>query len=180
MLETPKCSDWDEWLQDRIDGDLEPTQSTALDEHIASCSACRARLDALRAVDAALSGHLSGEVPGASFDQIVLKHIVAAADADRDAARARVEQEWRDQMAVLSRQWHKAWRSMILNALAGSALLVAMVTTLRALPFLSRLTARVWPLMQHVAVLPLMTLPVAAGLTFVALWLARSLAVSER
>ena len=180
MPDAPEYCDWEERLQDWIDGDLDPAQSAAFDEHIAGCLSCHARMNALQALDAALSRSFSQETPEESFDRRVLERIAAAATADRAAARARVEREWRDQMAALSRQWRNAWRSMILNGLAGAALLVALSTTFSILPSVSRLIDRIWLLTQDASLRPAIPLLVAAGSTVVALWLVRSLALTER
>src|SRR5688500_16807877 len=120
---TEHCA-WEGRLQDRIDGDLDPTQSLALDKHLAGCLSCCARMHALYALDAALSETLSSEALGESFDRKVLEHIAETARADRAAARARLQREWQAQMADLSHQWRVEWGSLALNVLAGATVLV--------------------------------------------------------
>jgi len=180
MSDTPEHCDWEERLQDRIDGELDAAQCAALDEHIASCTSCHARMGALQAIDAALSKGLSQQRPEESFNRRVLERVDAMARADRAAARARLEREWQAQAATLSRQWRNTWKSLALNGLAGVALLVALVTTFDVLPFVSHLIDRAWPLMQNATNSPAVMFPVAAGLTIAALWLVRVLALDGR
>jgi anti-sigma factor RsiW len=167
-------------MQDWIDGDLDPAQSAALDEHIASCLSCDARLRPLLAVDAALSSGFSQATLDESFDRKVLERIASAANADRVAARARIETDRQDQMAALSHRWRNAWKSMVLNALAGVALLIALSKSLGFLPFVPRLIDQIPLLTQYTSIHPATLLPAAAGLTVMALWLVRSLASTER
>lgn len=180
MSDAPEHCDWEEGLQDWIDGDLNPAQRAVLDEHIASCTSCHARMDALQAIDAALSKSFSQQTPEESFDRRVLERIAGAARADRAAARARLEREWRAQMAVLSHQWRTACRSLALNVSAGAALLIALAKTFDALPFVYRLIDQAWLLSQYASARPAIILSAAAGLTVAALWLVRSLASTGR
>jgi len=177
--DTPGICDGDERLQDWIDGDLDPAQSLAMEVHIADCSACRTRMKALQALDAALSGQYSraasGAMPGEAFDRVLLERIAAAERADRAAARAQVEQQWRDQMTALSRRWRHALRATILNVVAVAALLFMLITSLHAMPGLSPVADWWTPLTQLVTVRPALTIPVAGGLAIVALWLVRTL-----
>jgi anti-sigma factor RsiW len=122
--------EWDERLQDWLDRDLDPGEVAALEAHIAGCRPCQARLSAFRTVDEALSKSLPGETLSDSFDRVVLERIDVASKAARAAARARIQQEYQDEIGAFSRQWRTALRSMILNVLVATALLVAFLTQL--------------------------------------------------
>lgn len=180
MAEIPGNGDWDERLQDWLDGDLGPGEAAAVATHIASCTACQTRASALQAIDTALAEAFSQPRLTASFDRHVLERVATTRQADQAAARARAEREWQEQKATLAHQWHSAWRSTLLNTLAGVALLICVLTTFGALPVFSHLTDRVAPLTQYVSARPVMTLPVAAVMTVVAIWVVRVLARGER
>jgi anti-sigma factor RsiW len=176
----PEHCDWEKRLQDWIDGDLDPAQFAAVDEHIASCISCRAQMNPLQAVDVALSRSLSQATLDESFDCKVLERIASAAKTDSVAARARIELEWQDQVAALSDQWRNVWKAIILNAVAGVAVLIALTTAFVVLPPVSHLIDRMLLLSQSGSISPTITLSTAAGLTVVALLLVRSLASTER
>jgi anti-sigma factor RsiW len=180
VSKAPEHCDWEERLQNWIDGDLHPAQFAAVAEHIASCTSCHARMNRLRAVDAALSGSFSQATLDESFDRKVFERIASAAKTDRVAARARIEREWQDQIAALSDQWRDVWKVIILNAVAGVAVLIALTTAFSVLPSVSHLIDRMLLLTQYGSVRPAITLSTAAGLTVVALLLVRSLASTER
>ena len=58
------CNLWNERLIEHLYGESEPGASAALEEHLASCDACRSRLDALRGVRTLMRDH-EPEVPRA-------------------------------------------------------------------------------------------------------------------
>jgi anti-sigma factor RsiW len=180
VSEAPEHCDWEERLQDWIDGDLDSAQLAAVDEHIASCISCRARMNPLQAVDAALSRSLSQSTLDESFDRKVLERIASAAKTDRVAARARIEREWQDQIAALSDQWRNVWKAIILNAVATVAVVIALTTAFIVLPPVSHLLDQMLLLTHYGSVRPAIALSTAAGLTVVALLLVRSLASTER
>jgi anti-sigma factor RsiW len=62
---------WSEWIDDLVSGELSEDRRAQLESHLASCEACAAELDALRALRAATRG-LAGEVaPPASLEGVV-------------------------------------------------------------------------------------------------------------
>jgi anti-sigma factor RsiW len=167
--------DWDERLQDWIDGDLDPAASAELEAHITGCDSCQARLRAFRAVDAALSGSLTRQTLPASFDCAVLERVHGAAKAGRAAARARLEQAWQAEIGAFSRQWRTALRSMILNALLATALLAAFLTRLPGWAPTVRLTDQIGQFTLYASSRPALTVVLlAAAMSVVALGLTRA------
>jgi hypothetical protein len=138
------------------------------------------QMNPLQAVEAALSRSFSQATLDESFDCKVLERIASAANADRVAARARIERDRQDQMTALSHRWRNASKSMVLNALASVALLIALSKALGLLPFVPRLIDQLPLLTHYTSMHPAMLLPAAAGLTVVALCLVRFLASTER
>jgi anti-sigma factor RsiW len=166
--------EWDERLQDWIDGDLDPAASAVLEAHLAGCDACQARLRAFRAVDARLSASLARQTLSSSFDRTVLAHIDGAPKAGRAAARARLEQAWQAEIGAFSRQWRTAFRSMILNALLVAALLVAFLTRLPGRAATTGLSDEIGQLTLYASSRPALTVVlITAGMSIVALGLTR-------
>ena len=175
MPDSASHFDWDERLQDWIDGDLDLAASAALEAHITGCDSCQARLRAFRAVDATLCGSLARQTLPASFDRAVLERVDGAAKAGRAAARARLEQAWQAEIGAFSRQWQTAFRSMILNALLATALLVAFLTQLPGWESTVRLTDQIGHFTLYASGRPALTFAlIAAGMSIVALGLTRA------
>jgi anti-sigma factor RsiW len=53
-MTTPHDIQWNDRLQDWLDGDLDASDTAALLAHMADCAACRARADELQALDRSL------------------------------------------------------------------------------------------------------------------------------
>lgn len=175
MADSADHFEWDERLQDWIDGDLDPAASAVLETHLAGCAACQARLQAFRAVDVTLSGSLARQTLPASFDRTVLAHIDGAAKAGRVAARARLEQAWEAEIGAFSRQWRTAFRSMILNALLVTALLVAFLTRLPGWAATTGLSDEIGRFTLYASSRPALTVVLmTAGMSIVALGLTRA------
>jgi anti-sigma factor RsiW len=167
--------EWDERLQDWIDGDLDPAASAVLEAHLAGCDACQARIQAFRAVDATLCASLARQTLPASFDRTVLAHVDGAANAVRAAARARLEQAWEAEIGAFSRQWRTAFRSMILNALLVTALLVTFLTRLPGWAATTGLSDELGRFTLYASSRPALTVVlITAGMSIVALGLTRA------
>jgi anti-sigma factor RsiW len=169
--------DWDERLQDWIDGDRDPSASAALEAHIAGCARCLARRSAFRAVDSALSRGVPRQALSADFDRVLLERIDRIPVSDRAAARARLEQAWQAELGAFSRQWRAALRSMILNALLAAGLLAAFLTRLPGAVSTARLNDlndQIGQFTLYVSSRPALTvLVVGVGMSIVALGLTR-------
>lgn len=179
MVDEPHECEWEERLQDWIDGDLDPTEVAAVAQHSASCAICRERLTMLRALDAQLSRSVTREALDASFDCRVLDRVTVITQADRAAARARLETERREQMAALARGWRKLWRSIILNAVGWISLFIALTASVRFLPDQVALYDRVASFMHQPVASMVVAVAVAAMSTLVALLILRALSVAE-
>jgi hypothetical protein len=127
-----------------------------------------------------LSTRLSQEALEGSFDVRLHDRISAAEFADKQLGRARVEYEWRDQLAAISRQQRKALGATILNIVAGAAVLIALVLTLSTVPVIPRIAHVIGDLPQYSFGEPFIVLSLAASLTVVAIWIARLLDSSAR
>lgn len=69
-----KCHEFDNWMQDWIDGGLNVDQADALQAHAEACPACRARVEEFRALRAALA-----DLPAPSLSAERAERLLAAA-----------------------------------------------------------------------------------------------------
>jgi hypothetical protein len=180
VSEALEACDWEEKLQDWIDGDLESHQVTLLIDHVASCQSCSALIGALRTLDASLVVQIVQPTPGVKFDRRLLARIAAAEIVVRPIGRARVEKELKDQLTALSHQQRRRWGAAILNALAGAAVVMALARTLSLISFFPRIAHVIgaWP--QYPIATPTVALSLAAGFAALAVVIARLLAGLER
>ena len=174
MADSTHHLDWDERLQDWIDGDLAPSDSASLEAHVAGCALCQTRANALRALDTTLLDTLSREALSADFDRSLLGHIDLVPRPDRAAARARIEQAWQAEAGAFSRQWRTSLRSMILNALLAAGLLTAFLTRLPGWVSGARLSDQIGQITLLAFGRPALTLvAMAGGMSIIAFALTR-------
>lgn len=174
MSDNLEHSDWEDQLQDWVDGDLDIAQSAALEEHLSGCSACRARMKALQAVDGLLCRSLPPEALDASFDCRVLERVAKIEMANWAATRERLERERQAQIAALAWQWRRAWRALALNIVAAGAVLIALAAGFGGiLDFVSSLQDQTTLLLRNAILHPTIALLVASGLSVVSLWVVR-------
>lgn len=122
--------DWNDRLQDWLDGDLGPEDAQAVEAHLASCSSCCIQLGALQQLDSALrkaAPHISLDD---SFDARIFARIDSIDEANRAAARRRVEQELRENMQALARGWRRTLAFVIPGVIGGVALAFALTSYL--------------------------------------------------
>ena len=125
---TEHSQEWDDRLQDWLDGELDAAQTTAFDLHLQSCQQCRGSVAALERLDAALIEASPRLALSAAFDARLLARIEAIDDGQRAEARRRLEQEWQQQMQALSRNWRRTLLFLIAGMIAGVALIFALMT----------------------------------------------------
>lgn len=123
--------DWNDRLQDWLDGDLDPAGVTAFEAHLSGCATCQTRAGDFRALDDALTAAAARLAPGLTlddrFDARIWKHIDSVDEAQRAEARRRLEQELQASLHALSRNWRRALAFMIPGVLAGIALAFALL-----------------------------------------------------
>jgi anti-sigma factor RsiW len=118
--------DWNDRLQDWVDGDVEPAEAAAIEAHVAGCDLCRAQLHELQRIDAALRKAVPHLALDESFDTRLFARIGEIDEARRAAARRRVEQELKEQMQALRSGWTRTLAAVIPGAVAGVALAFAL------------------------------------------------------
>ena len=114
--------EWNDRLQDWLDGDLSAADEAALQAHMADCALCRARADELRELDFNLSSAAPRLALDDAFDARLFARIDAIDDSKRAEARQRMEQELQQNLQALARGWRRSLLVIIPGALAGVAM----------------------------------------------------------
>lgn len=119
--------EWNDRLQDLIDGDAVGSARAATEAHIASCKRCRSQFTQLKKLDALLQSSVERPGPGASFDNQVFARIAAFDAQGRETARRRVDRELKDNLERLAHDSRRRLVGVVGGATAGAALVVALM-----------------------------------------------------
>ena len=118
--------EWNDRLQDWLDGDLDAVDAAALQAHMADCAMCRTRADELQALDRSLRSAAPRLVLDDTFDARIFAQIAAIDDSKRAEARKRIEQELQQNLQTLKRGWRRALLFIVPGVIAGVALAFAL------------------------------------------------------
>jgi anti-sigma factor RsiW len=125
-MTTPHDIEWNDRLQDWLDGDLDAADTAALQAHMDGCAACRARADELQALDRSLRSAAPRLALDDAFDAELFAQIDAVDESKRAEARQRIEQELQQNLQALARGWRRALLFIIPGVIAGVALAFAL------------------------------------------------------
>ena len=125
-MSTTHHLEWNDRLQDWLDGDLDAADAAALQAHIADCAACRARADELQSLDRSLRSAAPRLVLDDAFDAKLFAQIDAIDDSKRAETRQRIEQELQQNLQALARGWRRALLFIVPGVIAGVALAFAL------------------------------------------------------
>lgn len=125
-MSTPHDIEWNDRLQDWLDGDLDAADTAALQAHMADCADCRARADELQALDRELRGAAPRMALDDSFDARIFAQLDEIDDTKRAEARRRLEQELQQNLHALARGWRRALLFVVPGVIAGVALAFAL------------------------------------------------------
>ncbi len=168
--------EWQERLQEWIDGDLGAGESEAVLAHAARCASCGEQMNALRAIHDQLATCLPRTTLDDEFNRRVLMG-VDSASTDVDSARAHLEGDRRAQEAALIRRLRRIYNWTILD-LVGILLLTGLATTVwQTLPDVSAWLDREFALTDYSPWLVCVSL--ASLSTVVAFAIVRLLATTE-
>jgi anti-sigma factor RsiW len=117
---------WSDRLLDWVDGDRDPADAAQFEAHRAGCTSCQERLRELAELDASLRAALPSVSLDAAFDEGIFARIDAMDENQRVAARRRAEQEFRENLQSLSRDWKRTLGFVIPGVVAGIALAFAL------------------------------------------------------
>ena len=114
--------EWNDRLQDWLDGDLDAADGAALQAHMADCALCRARADELQELDSSLRSAAPRLALDDAFDAKIFAQLGEIDDAKRAEARRRLEQELQQNLQSLRRGWRRALLFVLPGVVAGVAL----------------------------------------------------------
>jgi anti-sigma factor RsiW len=120
--------EWNDRLQDLLDGDAEGPDRATLEAHVAGCARCRAQFARLKKLDAILRARIDEPPLSPSFDREVYARINALDTQARARARRRIERELQENLETLAQGRRRGLLSMLGGAVAGSALAFALIT----------------------------------------------------
>jgi anti-sigma factor RsiW len=125
-MSTPHDIEWNDRLQDWLDGDIDSADAATLQAHMADCAACRARADELHALDRELRGAAPRMALDDTFDAKIFAQLDAIDETKRAEARLRLDQELQQNLHALARGWRRALLFVIPGVIAGVALAFAL------------------------------------------------------
>jgi anti-sigma factor RsiW len=114
--------EWDDRLQDWLDGELDAAASAAFQAHLHGCADCQQAVEALERLDTALVQASPPLALNSAFDDRLFAQIDAIDDSKRVEARRRLELELQQQLQALSRNWRRTLAFVIPGVVAGIAL----------------------------------------------------------
>lgn len=114
--------EWNDRLQDWLDGELDTAASAAFAAHLNGCVECRQTVEGFEQLDAALAASSPPLGLNATFDAGLWARIDAIDESKRAEARRRLELELQQQLHALSRNWRRTLAFVIPGVIAGIAL----------------------------------------------------------
>jgi anti-sigma factor RsiW len=114
--------DWNDRLQELLDGELALAERAAVEAHVEACVICQEQLADLRALDVALRDAAPKISLDENFDARLFAQITAHDEARRSAARQRAQAELESQLAQLTQNWRRRLGILLPSIVAGIAL----------------------------------------------------------
>ncbi|HEU4602288.1 MAG TPA: zf-HC2 domain-containing protein [Steroidobacteraceae bacterium] len=142
-LPTQHEAEWGQRLEEWRDGLASAAEATAIESHLAGCAECREHLDALNAIDAALSSTLSVPLLSPEFDAALWSRVDSNDAIQRTLAKQRAQEQVEQQLAALDSMWRRALVLLIPGVLAGIALAFWFVSLIEQSSLLAPLVAAV-------------------------------------
>ncbi|HEY6641546.1 hypothetical protein [Povalibacter sp.] len=134
--------EWNDRLQDWLDGDVEAADGDVFETHLRDCTLCQQRLEQLSQLETALFAANPAPSLSTSFDARLFEQIDAVNEEQRAAARQRVEQELQDNLRALSRSWRRTWAFVIPGMIGGIVLAFALIGYVDTLGLTGQLAAQ--------------------------------------
>lgn len=119
---------WDDELQDWLDGDPQAAGTGPFATHLRDCNLCPERLDQFQQLESALRTHTPPLSLDDSFDARLLSRLQAVDVTQQLAARQRVDQELLNGLTALSRARRRTLAFVAPGMAAGGAVAFALAT----------------------------------------------------
>lgn len=123
----PHSLQWDDRLQDGLDGDLADADAPVFEAHLAGCELCQQRLADFEQLASALQSGSPRLSLNETFDVRLFAQIDAIDETQRAAARHKVEQELQNSLHALSRSWRRTLTFVVTGVAGGLALAFALM-----------------------------------------------------
>lgn len=133
--------EWNDRLQDWLDGDIDPADGDSFETHLRDCPLCQQRVEEFSTLETALFAANPAPSLSDSFDARLFGQIDSVNEAQRAAARQRIEQELQENLQALSRSWRRTWAFVIPGMIGGAVLAFALIGSLDAADVAARLGA---------------------------------------
>jgi anti-sigma factor RsiW len=122
--------EWNDRLQDWLDGDLDERDAAALQTHLAECRRCQSFAEELRGLDRELHEASAPLALDTAFDARIFSQIETFDESKRAAARKHIEHELQQNLQALSRRWRRTLAMLIPGVVAGIAIAFALTAWL--------------------------------------------------
>jgi anti-sigma factor RsiW len=120
--------EWNDRLQDWLDGDVDAAESALVERHLANCAICQQRLADFEQLDAALHEAAPRIALDDAFDRRIFAQIEAVDETRRAQARERANQELQQNLRALSRGWRRTLAFIVPGIVAGVAIAFALAS----------------------------------------------------
>ena len=134
--------EWNDRLQDWLDGDLAADERAAVEAHLSACDACKEQLALLRTLDASLIAAAPRLSLDESFDARLFERISSVDETRRAADRERVRQELEADLTKLARDWRHTLAIVLPSVLAGIVLAFGLAAYFDTAEWMQAFTAR--------------------------------------
>lgn len=133
--------EWNDRLQDWLDGELDAAEAPEFEAHLADCDLCQERLGDFEQLEAQLRQAAPTLALDTCFDARIFSQIESVDEARRAAARQRLEQELQSNLHKLSQSWRRTLAFVIPGIAAGIALAFALTSYFDSSGLTGRLVA---------------------------------------
>jgi len=120
--------EWNDALQDALEGELTPAARASFDAHLQSCEICQEQLAELERVDAALVAALPRLTLDDAFERRLLATIDSSDERARAAKRRQAEREIDRARQALARDWRRNLVIVVPSIIAGLVLAYSLST----------------------------------------------------
>jgi anti-sigma factor RsiW len=122
--------DWNDALQDWLDGELAPIDRARFEAHLAACAICHESIATFERLDAALAASLPPVALSDSFDRRLLARIDASDEQSRVAKRSDIERQMQAERLELARGWRRTLAILVPSIVAGITVAFALAASL--------------------------------------------------
>lgn len=119
--------EWNDRLQDWLDGDLADAHVAAFTAHLADCPRCQQQLADFEQLENTLQAQSPRLSLDEAFDARLFAQIDAIDETQRAAARQKIEQELQNNLRELTRSWRRALVFIVPGIIGGIALAFAVM-----------------------------------------------------